>query len=251
MTPDSLIRAVDTVRIAGRVFADTAKWWPAVYAGLGSLCGALVGAVFNFFLNRRLEQRRVVEARRQFRWQTEQAAAKRVTDALLEFMASLGNVQHRIERTKEAIERSRRSGVKDGTVDAVGELLYVGEAVLQPSWQRLSAALTGFPGVWDALRTALRDLGDHWTRLYAAFDGILRTDRALREPDAAQRDSSLGGRLAELEDALGHCNTEVDQFMNACKSLFVKVVGDMQTRDEPTIVVDDHGTKRSRNAVSS
>lgn len=266
MLPDSLLHLVDTVvvretvsvlpetvKIAGRVLSESPRWWlPAVVTVVGTLIGALVGALVgarigaraSYDFNRKLEKDRAEEARRRFRWQREQHAASRLVDLLLEFMASLGKLQYRLGRAEEKIQHSRSTGMSSYATEAVGEVLFDGDAV-QPTWDRLKSALVGFPGYWDPLRTAFTDLGDHFISLRDRLGAVKSAGNALKDPDPGQESSSFVGRLVNLSGALRECGTEIGRFMGVCKQLCLEVQLEIMTRDEPTIVVDS----KQKNAV--
>jgi hypothetical protein len=74
--------ASDTVRIASRALTEGTKLWPALYASIGVLAGALVGAIANFLFNRRLEKDRADQTKRLFRWQTESERDVHTWDSL-------------------------------------------------------------------------------------------------------------------------------------------------------------------------
>ncbi len=233
---DTMRVACDTARVTGRVVSENPKWFlPVIYSLLGTLAGALVGAFANYRLNRRIARQQAAQARVLFKWQREQAAAQRIVDLLLDFIAALGDIQHRVQRTDKGVARSRGTGRREQAVEALGELIFAAESALQASWNRLIAALVSYPGALLVLEAGQQTLGMHWKKLTAAIDETAQLGTVVREQGAG----SFAEQLARLSSALERFGGLVGEFTKACQKLFVEVETDMQTRDEPTMVVDD------------
>jgi hypothetical protein len=60
---DTVRVASDTVRIAGRVYAEASGLVPALSALGGAFVGAGLGALGNFWFNRKLERQRKADAK--------------------------------------------------------------------------------------------------------------------------------------------------------------------------------------------
>jgi hypothetical protein len=100
---DSTFVTPDTLRLTVEVINETSKLWPFLYAGLGALSGALVGAIANFFFNRKLERQRAKESNRLFRKKALYEAYHRLQAALIGHSQALVDLYIKLDDIYKAL----------------------------------------------------------------------------------------------------------------------------------------------------